>query len=123
MLLMEWQIPGSQSQDDSSLLGEFYFQPNFYWNTNWSYSQMKYLIPYTKHPSDDAQENYLYFTQRSSLKDHLDDSSVEFQKHYLTIVMSIELYSERNFILLFMISSVFEKKSGTLIKIIRNRTK
>ena len=55
MILREWQIQRPPRQN-SRPFHAFYLEPNMFWNTNWNESEMKYFIPFTRHPLENAQE-------------------------------------------------------------------
>ena len=54
MLLTEWQI----SPKSSDSIGQKYYMKDNYWNLNWNAAEMKYIIPFSKHPVKAAQESY-----------------------------------------------------------------
>ena len=53
MLLAEWQV----SPNSSDSIGQNYYMEDNYWNLNWNDVEMKYIIPFSKHPVKAAEES------------------------------------------------------------------
>ena len=57
MLLMKWQYPSSSQKDQ--LQSNYYFRSGSYWDNEWNWNQLRYMIPFQKHPYTDAQVSSL----------------------------------------------------------------
>ena len=53
MLLKKWQFRNQVSNNNDQT--DFYIESNYYWNDNWNIDELKYLIPFEKHPLPVAQ--------------------------------------------------------------------
>ena len=51
MLLMKWQFQNESLSQDS----DYYLGSDYYWNIYWNSTELKYQIPFEKHPNPDAQ--------------------------------------------------------------------
>ena len=51
MLLMKWQFQNESLSQDS----DYYLGSDYYWDIYWNSTELKYQIPFEKHPNPDAQ--------------------------------------------------------------------
>ena len=64
MLLRPWHFKTQSSGSNNQLQNNFYIESGFYWNIYWDSTQFKYMIPFQKHPSKDAQVSSIILTHK-----------------------------------------------------------
>ena len=59
MLLMKWQYHDQSPRRNNQRQSQYFFRSGSYWNRNWDSTQSKFMIPFQKHPDNDAHVSSL----------------------------------------------------------------
>ena len=58
MMLRRWHFSDQSSRENKDRQENYFIESGFYWNINWNANELKYMIPFQKHPYTDAQVSF-----------------------------------------------------------------